>query len=194
MPRQCSEHCGNRWQSVPMVTTSCQVPLDNHRTAHASAGKKIVETESPFCPNGHGGMTMQVTLQQNLYWASEQSHNKQHLNLDGLAGLRESRCPRDINWQQRRRPQRTSGLLSDVAVSTWTTTRFANQDIGTAGLASREVWRTRDGMFFQFLRRAWSSSLAGHPFRGRCHVVSGCQSEQRQSSMSHRTMKWTLTT
>ena len=50
------QDCGSRWQRLPIAIT-----LDNSQPAHTSTGKKTIKMETPFCPNGHGGMSMQVT-------------------------------------------------------------------------------------------------------------------------------------
>ena len=53
-------------------------------TAHASAGKRTVEIERPFCPSGHGGMNITDTyLNRTCTGAFEQCQNKQNLSLDG---------------------------------------------------------------------------------------------------------------
>ena len=59
------EMCGNRWQRIPqtMVARNPETKLNN-RTVLASTRKRPVEIESfscPFCPHGHGSMTMQAT-------------------------------------------------------------------------------------------------------------------------------------
>ena len=97
--------CGSRWQRIPIVITSIPVPLDNNRTARTSAGKKIVEIERPFCPNGHGGMNMRVTPPLNLLWACEKCQSKQNLSLDRRVVWVIDR----VDLENHRRPHDTGG-------------------------------------------------------------------------------------
>ena len=78
------EICGNRWQRVPltMVARDPETTLNN-RTVLASTGKRPVEIERPFCPHGHGSMTMQATPQQSLYWECSTCSTTSLLSLDG---------------------------------------------------------------------------------------------------------------
>ena len=61
--------CGNWWQRILLATVARDPEaIPNNRTVLASAGKRPVEIERPFCPHGHGSMMMQATPQQSLYW------------------------------------------------------------------------------------------------------------------------------
>ena len=79
------EMCGNRWQRIhqTMVARDPETKL-NSRTVLASAGKRLIEIERPFCPHGHGSMMMmQATPQQSLYCECLTCSPTSGLSLDG---------------------------------------------------------------------------------------------------------------
>ena len=103
------EMCRSRWQRIPLATVA-QDPevIPNNRTVLASAWKRPVEMERPFCPHGHGSMMMQATPQQSLYWECSTCSTTSGLSMDGcdvrldrqgeLRGCRRDHGP---NWRRR---------------------------------------------------------------------------------------------
>ena len=78
------EMCGNRWQRNPLTVVARDPETKlNNRIVLASTGKRPVEIERPFCPHGHGSMTIQATPQQSLHWECLTCSTTSGLSLDG---------------------------------------------------------------------------------------------------------------
>ena len=78
------ELCGTGWQRIPLtMMTRDSKTMINNRTVLSSTGKRPVEIERSFCPDGHGSMMMQATPQQSLYWESSTCTATLGLSLDG---------------------------------------------------------------------------------------------------------------